>query len=269
MIKAFLIIVFTLPLLFAGLWLVAVPEAFLVERIEGALSDGSLSLRPEGIRKGLFWGITAEKVTVSRAGGSENGDDSSGAYPFLVLNEVEGRLDIASFLGLSPCIALKGHVGKGLLVGNAGILGNNTVALRFEGIPISAITALDRFSIQGEGEISGEITLHGNKGEARLSVPAAKLKGAVVGGNHIPLEYFSSIQAAVDFDRGLISIKSLRLEGRGVSARVTGNASGTQADMALDIMVDSSFPALTVFEPLMERYKVSPGYFAVPLTFRQ
>jgi hypothetical protein len=55
------------------------------------------------------------------------------------------------------------------------------------------------------------------------------------------------------------------MSGAGIYARVRGAIGGTDMNLSLELMTDSSFSAEPLFQFALEKYRVSPGYYVIPL----
>jgi hypothetical protein len=109
------------------------------------------------------------------------------------------------------------------------------------------------------------VTLSGGRGEARVSAPELRLKNATIGDSFLPLEYFSSARAALTFEGNRVATASLRLDGKGISARIRGGGPGDRSGAVLEVMTEASFGQFALLDAAMNRYLVSPGYYSVPV----
>ncbi|MDH5203807.1 MAG: type II secretion system protein GspN, partial [Nitrospirota bacterium] len=60
-------------------------------------------------------------------------------------------------------------------------------------------------------------------------------------------------------------ISSLSLQGDGIYARVKGNIKKNVMDLTLELMQDSSSADKSSLLLFLENYKVSPGYYVIPI----
>jgi hypothetical protein len=100
--------------------------------------------------------------------------------------------------------------------------------------------------------------------EFKFEIRQAHFTGALYG-LPIPPDFFHTIRGLIRAGGNDLWIDSLWMEGEGLNARVKGTLKGRQADLKLEIMKDSSFVDSGRLLQLMESYKVSPGYYVVPL----
>jgi hypothetical protein len=102
-----------------------------------------------------------------------------------------------------------------------------------------------------------------NRREIKFSLRDANIRGPGL----LPLEMFQKAQGALVMDGGVSSVKSLSLEGRGIYARVKGYISGKNQDLKMEVMVDSSSQSEPSHLKILEQFKVSPGYYILPLPY--
>lgn len=257
-----------------GFWLVVLPEQSLIDRIENSLDQETLCLKTVGLKKGLFYTFSIEKVMLMKRGGPMRNESATtgslnalavGDAPLAVFDDIHCGIDLKSLFMLKPQIRFHGILQGGTVVGEVGLRDNGSMRMTLDAIPVKGIPALESIDIRGEGDLSGTLSFSNDKGEARFSVSPARLKNASIGGAFLPLEIFSDIKGAVTFGKGTISIQSLTLQGDGVYARVKGNAVGRQLNMEIEVMMDSSFQSAPILQTMIGQYQVSPGYFVIPL----
>ena len=102
-------------------------------------------------------------------------------------------------------------------------------------------------------------------GEVKFWVVDTSLKSASWGGGFVPLEVFQEIKGAATIKDETVEVRSLALSGRGVYGRVRGSIKGMNVDMSLELMTDSSFGLGSLTHAVLGQYKVSPGYYVIPL----
>lgn len=249
----------SLPVVVFGFWLIAVPESAMTDALEGALGADSVYLKAEGLKKGLFYDFSADRIFLMKKGSGEYGE-----RPLVMINGLRGRLDFISLIKFAPALKFEGTAGKGVVSGEVGIMGNSSLEVRGGGIAISEIPFLESFGISGEGLLSGDCLTEGKKGEIRLSLTDARLGNTYIGDAFLPLSLFDGMKAAVAIVDGAAEVKSFAMSGKGVYGRIKGRIMERRMDMSLELMADSSYSAPIPLQ-LVERYKVSPGYYVIPL----
>jgi hypothetical protein len=56
------------------------------------------------------------------------------------------------------------------------------------------------------------------------------------------------------------------MEGKGIYVRMRGTIKESNFDGNIEIMMDSSFDLYAMLQALLERYKISTGYYVIPYT---
>jgi type II secretion system protein N len=243
-----------------GLWVIALPESLLKELIEHSLGSDTLYLQSEGLKKGFFYRFRAERIVLKKIGAGSNSGDT-----LLVFQDVHFRLKFRSLLRLSPEVGFRCRLNQGDVVGDIHITGKRNARVNGTNILIQGIPSLESLGIRGEGMLSGNLEVNNREGEMKLSVTDARLNSTSLGGVFLPLELFHTIKGAAGMSDGIVTVRSFTLEGRGVYARVKGSARGRDLNMNFELMADSSFSSGPVLSAMMEQYKVSPGYYVIPL----
>lgn len=243
-----------------GLWSIAIPESLIVDLIEGSLSRDYIYLRIKGLEKGLFYNFSAEEILLKKRGAGGDSEDF-----LLQFKNVSGRLDFMSLLELSPELSFDCGMNGGDIRGEIRLAGDRDVRINGSAISIKGIPFLEPLGIRGEGIMSGDFSLRDGRGELRFSVSGLRLDNASFGGVFLPLEIFGGIKGAAAISGETVEVRSFAMSGKGAYARVRGNIKGGRMDMTFELMTDSSFTLEPFFGALLEPYRVSPGYYAVPL----
>ena len=120
--------------------------------------------------------------------------------------------------------------------------------------------------IAGSGVITGECKFDDHGGDFRFSIQGLRLKDESLGGSMIPLDLFVEGRGIISIDEERIRIRSFSLEGKGIYARLKGMIAGGRMDLTIETMPD----ALLIRErahsfSLIENFKVSPGYYVIPI----
>ncbi|HUO76430.1 MAG TPA: type II secretion system protein GspN [Thermodesulfovibrionales bacterium] len=249
-----------LVLVIFGLWFVALPESLIISLIDGSLGKENLDFQTEGFGKGLFYNFNAEKIVLR-----EKGVKGDSYVPLLVFRNVHGWLDFMSLFRIHPELDFEGEMNGGEVAGKVGLTGKENLAIRGNTIRIKGIPFLDFLGIQGDGLLSGDFHMSNDTGEVKFSVADASLKSTSWGGGVVPLEVFHEIKGAATIKNETVEVRSLALSGKGVYGRVRGSIKGMDADMSFELMTDSSFTLGSLTHAVLGQYKVSPGYYVVPL----
>lgn len=248
-------------LLVVCLWFVAIPESLIADVVENALGGEYLSLRTEGLQKGFFYSFGAERILLKKRGTGEGQDTT-----LLVFSDVKGRFDFGSLLKLRPEVKFHGSMGGGEVTGYVRLTGNERLVLEAGDVSINGMPLFEPLGIYGDGMLSGTIVVSDNTAELKFAVRDVNLKSATLGGVFLPLDLFRDMKGAVSVrSDNTAEVRSFAMSGTGIYARVKGTVKGSEMNMSLELMTDSSFPQGPLFLMMLDRYKVSPGYYVVPL----
>ncbi len=241
---------------FWGVWIIAVPERFISDFIKDSLKKYSrISVDYNGFEKGIFYNIGIKSVRIS--------------YPdnrlIVIIYNLKAGIDFVSFLKLSPGIDFQCNTKKGNINGNVGFKkgkkGVGPVAqINGSGIDISDLLVVKNFfGIDGTGNIDFDLLKKGKQSEIKFSLNDANIRGAGL----IPLDMFKKARGVLIEEKGLITIKSLVMEGNGIYARVKGYIRGNERNITIELMVNSSSGINPSYLAMLDKYKVSPGYYII------
>jgi type II secretion system protein N len=258
--------------------------------MKDAAGSRDIKIELTGLQKGLFFTIHIERVIVSTQSQKNialasplssspimEGDRQSTAPPLVGGEKGEGGLlltihnvdiipDLLSLLKLSPQININGQVNFGTV---RGILfmkqANPDLFLDGENIQINGLPIIERTGIYGDGSLKFNYQRTEERGEVTFSIDNAKLKGALTGLGVLPLGVFKSVRGLLTIGDTL-NVDSLAFEGMGIYMRIKGKIKESRFDGNIEMMIDSSFELHTVVESLLERYKISAGYYVIPYT---
>jgi type II secretion system protein N len=273
-VKKAVLILSLIVLVIVGSWFIVLPESFIITLIENALPGENIYLKTEGFKKGLFYNFRVEKILLMQKGNlmkNESGlpvlssDSSSSEAPLLILDDVSGQMNLLSVARLNPQLEFTTHLQAGRVIGEVDLMGQGAITLRGNNLPVQEIPFFERIGIRGEGILAGTFLFRKGKEELKFSVTNAKLKNTSFGGVFLPLDVFHTVHGFVTLGDGTMDVRSFNLQGDGIYARVKGNATGRQVNMDVELMVDSSFQETPILQAMVGQYKVSPGYYVIPL----
>jgi hypothetical protein len=288
-IKKLFILLLILFLFVWGAWF-AITEPFIIQQIKEAAGSRDIKIELIGLQKGFFFTIHIERAIISTQSQKNialasplssprvmEGDRQSIAPPLVGGGKGEEGLlvtihtiDIVpvplSLFKLAPQININGQVNSGTIRGilfmkepspDLDIVGEN---IQINGLPI-----IERTGIYGEGSLKFSFQRTEERGEITFSIDNAKLKGALTGLGVLPLDVFKSVRGLLTIE-DTVNVDSLAFEGKGIYTRIKGKIKESRFDGNLEMMIDSSFELHTVLESLLERYKISAGYYVIPYT---
>jgi len=234
-------------------WLFAVPNELMQEKMENAVSrsgDGSLTLSIDGIRKGIFFSLYADTINLSI--------DNKPALSIydLSINFTPRHLNVGKLAFL-----IRGKIGTGTIEGI--LMLPMKGSFKIDKADLYSIPYLKRFGMNVTGHLSSDITLKNEKAKAVFNIPDLYIQSTAI--TSIPLiNTFRRMQGSVHLDGNDIQVNSISLEGEKGFARLKGQIRNGLADMVLELMpVERSLNTLESM--IIGKYIVSPGYYVVPI----
>jgi hypothetical protein len=133
-----------------------------------------------------------------------------------------------------------------------------------ENIQINGLPIIEKIGVYGEGNLMFNFQRKHRKGEITFSIDNAMLKGALGGVSALPLHLFRNVKGLFTVGDASIAVNSLTMEGKGIYVRIKGIIKENNFEGNIEIMMDSSFDLYTTLKSLLERYKVSEGFYVIP-----
>jgi type II secretion system protein N len=256
-----------------GFWFLAVPESFLAGYLQSSLADPNIVLELTGVKKGFFCTLHVERASVykrtplgNQPPDSPPGEGRGEEPAFVVFQNLDITPDLLSFMKLSPRFNLSGQVGQGHVHGAAGReRGGVTATVHGEHIDVGSLPILAKWGIYGRGGLAFDFRWKMPRGEIVFSIDEAELHGFFAGNSAVPLNLFKSVKGLLTLGN-TITVNSLAMEGPGLYVSVKGEIREGRLDGRAEVMVDASFSQYPLLQPLLERYKVSPGYYVIPFS---
>ncbi|MBI3592860.1 MAG: type II secretion system protein GspN [Nitrospirae bacterium] len=253
--KKILLAAFFIAVFVIGLWAVVVPEDMFLSRIEKTLKESGLSIETSGLKKGLFYNFEAHAVKLRKS-------DTT----FLSIDNLAGKINPLSVVLMKLPLSVNANIGGGRMTGRIDLLGwKDSIDFRIDDAHIEGIPFFAAMGLGGSGTLSGTIKSKGGNVEFKFSVLDSKFAGGSFFGIMVPLDMFNNARGLVTINGNITRIDSLWLEGKGINARVKGNIAGNIADLTLELMQDASFVDRANILPLIGNYRVSPGYYVIPI----
>lgn len=238
-----------------GFWIVAIPEGLITDRIAQGLKRGPLSAEVLSLKKGLWYDFRAD--IAAKVSGK----------PVLTVSNLQGRINPLGLLMLKLPFSFQGDAAGGRISGSLDLLRNGEDArISVSGVQIGKLPVLKSVGIEGEGSLSGELLMKGLTGEVTAEVNPLSLKNLGFGGLTVPLEHFHNARAALSLRGNTLSITSFALEGEGLYARIKGRIENGRPDLVMELMPEKTFIEKMPLMRLLDTYRVSPGFYVIPLT---
>jgi len=223
--------------------------------IEDAFHNERIQVETAGLEKGLFYTLSAEKVIIK----------SSGKELF-IFDSVRSRIDPLSLIASKLRLTVDGNIGGGTFSGNLR-LGKNAGQMLFDvkQADINKIPLLKRIGVKGTGTLSGRVSLINDSVTIVFATEKSSFEPSSVAGILLPLNFFHRATGSLTSKGNILTIESVSLEGEDVFARLKGRIQNSLMDMTMEIMPGRTVIENAFFLAEFERYKVSPGYYAIPV----
>lgn len=234
-------------------WFFAVPDDLLKKRIEDSIStaeNSAINASIEGFEKGIFFSFNADSLKLKR-----------GDIPLFNITAISGRINPLYLLKRQLSFSITGKLGEGDIEGSFRLPEDGN--LKITNADLKAIDYLSQIGIESSGYISSDIVLNGGTVQITFEIPDLNIKNS--GRITLPfLNSFNRIQGALSLNEDTIKVRSISLEGTKGYARLKGAIDRGVMNLALELM-PSSKEVTPVELMLIEKYKVSPGYYLIPL----
>lgn len=250
-----------------------IPDDLIKKRMEDSFASEGIKLKTEGLRKGLFYSLTIDRIILKRIQDTPRSFSISNIKSLCIepvdIELVEIRLDFLSLLKLRPLIVITASFADGRLSGDFSIL-DRLFNLTIERAKLENMGFFNDNVIGGRGIISGTASfyLKESKGNIRFKILDANLKD-ITDRIYLPLSLFKTVRGYIEFSRGVIIIHSLSLEGNGIYGKIQDSRFMIQdmifLDGSMEVMVNSDFSMSQLVDLGLLRYRKSPGYYIIPL----
>lgn len=252
--KKILIAAVSVLLLIWAIWIV-IPVTLIEDIIADSVTGRKITLEKTGLRKGFFYNLRAEKILVK-----------SGSGEVLSFTEIASRINPFRLMLLQVKITVDGNIGGGSISGDMHFARNSlNVTLEAENASVNEIPFFERAGIKGDGAFSGRFILINDDGRIEFNADSVTFEPAVFSGIQIPMNLFSRVSGAISIKENIIQVVSVSFEGKDIFARLKGVIKDSFMDLTMEVMPGRSYMENPLLLAGIERYRVSPGYYAVPL----
>ena len=252
--KKLLVALALIPIIIWSIWLV-IPISFLQDRIEGAIDDRNFSIETEGLEKTLFYKVTIDRLTLNGYG-SEH----------VSIEDIQAPIKFLSLMRFHLNVSFDGDIGRGTISGNIiRTLNKKMLKMTFNNAQINNLPFLQHAGIVGTGTLSGRFSMTRGKGHVEFVTDDAQFQPVVLSDTIVPLNFFSSVRGALDINDDVLYVSSIALEGNDIYARLKGKIDNTFINLSMEIMPGKSFLDNQLFTGALEKYRVSPGYYVIPV----
>lgn len=252
--KIFLIVVCALILLVFGTWFVF-SENTLQTIIKDSLAEHRIDSELHGLKKGLFYVLSIDTVVLKR-----------NSAELISLHNVTLRIHPLSLFRFSLNGVIESEVYGGTLSGSVKFTKNTKhVNLTMNKVRVGEVVFLKHIGLTGQGTLSGKMVMADATGRVEFATEDAQFEPATYSGRRVPLNIFHAITGALDIKGGTIHLVSVSFTGKEVFARLKGAIQNSVMDLTMEIMPERSIVENPFLLAELEQYKVSPGYFVIPI----
>ena len=252
--KLLFIVPAAIPVLFWMLWVVF-PESSIQTIIEDSAAGSQYELEVQGLSKGLLYTISIEELRLKNRG-----------RELAAMKDIRSRINPLLLPLLQLRMAINGSVGGGSVSGTLNLARNKTTGeLEFSGVDFGELNFLQFAGIKGKGTVSGTITFREGSGHAEFVSKDAVFEQADFSEIRAPLNIFHQVTGSLDMRGDTVEIVSLSLQGEDIHARLKGNIRDAVMDISMELMPGKSYIENPFVLAGLESFKISPGYYMIPL----
>lgn len=256
--KIFLISISSISGFIFLFWLIVIPEGLIIDMIEGSIKGENVRIGIEGFKKGLFYNFRIGNLLLNKSNDT-----------LVSIEDVSGRINPLFFFIMRLDLSFHGNIGDGTILGNINLSRNkNHISLNINSVSIDNIPLLRVIGIKGKGVLSGEFRLKNSQGDLKFFIKDAQLENTSLSGFPAPFSFFNSIKGTMVIKGDLIEVNSISFEGKDIYARAKGSVQGNNLDIKLELMPEASFTGESYIFTIIGNYKVSPGYYVIPIKTR-
>lgn len=252
--KKIIIVLVTIPVIFWAVWFIF-PETSIQSVVDNSLSNNKFRLEVIGLNKGLFYKLNVDNLILK-----------SSEEELITLNNIKSRINPLYLFIFQIRGYFNGEISGGYFSGNINFSKENIQSkIDFKQANISNIQLFKLFGIRGSGTISGSIIIKDNSGYIEFVTKDAAFEPFSFSNFRVPLNFFQNVMGSIEIKEEMINIISLTLDGKDIYARLKGIIQDNAADLKMELMPGKSFLENPFFLSEFERYRMSPGYYVIPL----
>lgn len=178
----------------------------------------------------------------------------------LVFDEV--KLNISLLRLLRGQMRMDIHSKEITAVLYAGFDGSTKGEATFKDIPFDSTAFIHPENVLFTAPLSGRVIMSDRKADIEVKADQMRWKRLSVSGFDLPPDIFEKGKGALSIEQSRIIVKSFAFEGDKGYARLSGELSSGQRNLILELFPNDWNEFLLI--PL-ERYKISPGQYKMPL----
>jgi type II secretion system protein N len=253
-VKKIIIAVIAVPVLFWMVW-ISFSASSIQAIIEDSISDGQLGIEVKGLKKGLFYTIDIDTLTLKTR-----------RNEFVSFKDIYGRVNPLNLLMLKLDLSAQGHLKGGNISGEVTFAKSMIDGgIHFSRISLGDLQFLKRAGISGTGTLDGSFILRDSAGHLDFITQDAHFEQADFSGIRVPLDIFHTVSGALDIHGNVVHVAAISLEGKDIYAKLKGTIRDAVMDMTMEFMPGKSYAENPLVLAGIEPYKISPGYYMIPV----
>ncbi len=242
------------PVVFWFIWM-AFPASSIQSMIEDSAGDRNITIEVQGLKKGFFYTLSADKVALKSSG-----------EELVSFNNIRSRINPFGLIGMQVDASVNGTTGSGKISGSAIFAKNRLQAkIDYKDVAMQEMPFLKHGGIRGSGTISGRFLMTGDRGRVEFVTRNATFEPADFSGIKVPMNFFKEVTGSLAIEGNVLEVVSVSLRGKDIYARLKGPIKNHVADLTMELMPSGSFLENPLFLMEVGRYQVSPGYYIIPI----
>jgi type II secretion system protein N len=248
------IILAAIPVLAWMIWL-AFPETAIQTIIEDSVAGSRFEIEVQGLNKGLFYTVDIDTFLLK-----------GGRGELISVKNIRGYINPLFVPLFQLRLNGNGAVGDGNISGNLNLSkGKIKADVNFQKVGFSDLYFLKLTGIKGKGTLSGSFTISNSGGHAEFVSRDAVFEETQFSGVKAPLNIFHMVTGSIDLSGSVVEVVSLAFQGEDIYARLKGDIRGNVMDISMELMPGKSYIENPFVFAGLEAYKISPGYYIIPI----
>lgn len=244
------------PLLLWAAWMIAIPQGAIEKAANAPLAAQGLGIEFKGLGKGLFFGVHADGLDITKNGS-----------PVVSIEDASAQLRLGSLIPFKPAADLRARMAEGSLTGTLLLIERYLyIAAELRDAELSGLgQTLDRVGIRGRGRLNANIQIDPKLTGIEFSVGDALLEPMDTAQGMIPLDMFRTVRGSLNITDRAVEVKSITLEGKDIYAKASGTVTRIGMDLKLELMPKAGSSNEIALDSLFKRYKTGPGHYVIPV----
>ncbi len=249
-----IIILAVVPVLFWMMWIVF-PETAIQTIIEDSVAGSQFVIEAQGLKKGFFYTVDMDALVLK-----------GGRGELISVKNIRSHINPLFFPLFQLRLTGSGAIGDGNISGNLTLSKDKINGnMSFQKVGFGDLNFLKFTGIKVNGMLSGSFKISESSGHAEFVSRDAVFEETEFSGVKAPLNIFHTVTGSLDLRGGVIEVVSLAFQGEDVYGRLKGDIRENVMDISMELMPGKSYIENPFVLAGLEAYKISPGYYIIPL----